>query len=188
MNEVYIGIMLSNGTVAHMAFQTVGRFPTAPTSGGWSLQPQGIYIRVANDENIKQEVNRLAPVLAVDDVNILSWRRLSDEEHEMFSTNRQHRNALEDVDGKISHNMVKAREIHKELLRHVGIEKLLMLDGKYNGAIAQSKDEQADSIEADRQSIRDVFDDPRIEAATTLEELKQVQVPDVESLSKIAKR
>jgi hypothetical protein len=74
----------------------------------------------------------------------------------------------------IAHNMPKARELHRHLLRHQRAEKLLVLDGAYNGAVANGDTVRAAAIEAKRGELRDLTKDPRIDAATTIDELAVV--------------
>jgi hypothetical protein len=176
MAEIYLGVSRADGSVAHVAMQLTGRFPRQP-QGGWLPvdAKAGLWAREDTDANIEFELSRITRYWArMGDPAMVSWRRLSDAEHRMFDENRAHRNALEDVGGKIEHNMEKARVLHKELLRHQGIEQLLILDGKWTGATAQGKTADAEAIEAERQTIRDTMNDPRIDAAATLDDLKQI--------------
>jgi len=105
---------------------------------------------------------------------MVSWRRLTLAEHEMFNQNRNHRDALEDVNGVLRHNMVKARELHRSLIRHSNGAKFLTIDREWVDAFAKGDKQTADAVEAQRQAMRDVVDDPRIEAAQTIEELLAV--------------
>jgi hypothetical protein len=185
--EIYLAATWSDGSVSHEAMQLDMRAPTKPL-GNWAQSPGGSWHLEGNDADVDFYMARVAErVLAGNGLTLVGWRRLSEADHQKFSTNRQHRNALEDVDGEIRHNMVKARAIHKELLRHVGIEKLLVLDGKENAAASKKDDANLASILADKQAIRDAFDDPRIDAAQTIEELLQVVVPDVATLQTATK-
>lgn len=173
MAEIYVAIERSDGTVAHMAFQTECRAPSRP-QGQWMPAANGAWAILPTDENIAFEVSRVAKMWEADGVSVVSWKRLTNAEHEQFNEFRQHRDALELVSGKIQHNMAKARELHRDLLRHQRAEKLLVLDAAHTGATALGDKGRADNIEAMRVELRDLTSDPRIDAATTVGELAQV--------------
>jgi hypothetical protein len=107
-------------------------------------------------------------------VFLVSWRRISDDEHRLFNENRHHRDALKDDGKTISHDMDKAREIHRNLLRHQRGEKFAALDAKWMQAAAKGDKRAAADVDAKRQALRDVTDDPRIAAARTIDDLLQV--------------
>ena len=177
MAEVYIAIERSDGTVAHLAFQTETRAPKKP-AGQWMPAANGAWVILPTDENIAFEVARAAKMWEAEGVSVVGWQRLTNDEHEKFNQHRHHRDALEVRDGTISHNMEKARELHRHLLRHQRAEKLLVLDGAYNGAVGQKDSAKATAIEAKRQELRDLTDDPRIDAASTIEELVAVGIDE----------
>jgi hypothetical protein len=110
----------------------------------------------------------------LDGLTVLRWRRIDADEHAMFNQHRHHRDAIEMQGDTIAHNMPKARELHRHLLRHQRAEKLLVLDGAYNGAVANGDTVRAAAIEAKRGELRDLTKDPRIDAATTIDELAVV--------------
>lgn len=179
MAEVYICVALSDGSVVHIAYQTEMRAPKYP--GGPWVGPNalGVFTRDSSDANIEYEVSRAARHWRQDGKETVSWRRLSDAEHQVFNQDRDYRNALEDVGGKLQHNMVKARELHKAVLRHWNGDKLLMLDREWVDASADGKKADADAVQAKRQALRDFVNDPRIDAAQTLAELKALVPPEV---------
>ena len=90
---------------------------------------------------------------------------------------RTFRNAWED-NGSINVNMPKAREIHREKLRALRKPLLEVLDMAYLRADEQGDVAEKARIAAEKQKLRDVTADPRIEAAQTPEQLKAV-LPDV---------
>lgn len=194
--ENYIVISRTDGSVAHMAFQMVGRFPRAP-NGFWTLLDDSLwaslktfltgaltsrpawatYGREPTDQAINHEVMRLdAGWMARGEPGLISWRRISEAEHFMFNEHRRHRDALEDAGGTIRHNMPRARELHRDLLRHQRVEKLMALDGQFNAA--RTKQAQ-DAIEAKRQALRDAPADPRIDAAVSVQDLLTITLPPV---------
>lgn len=169
--ELYIGVSRSDGTVAHVAMQLEGRFPSRPR-GGWTLVDGATWKREGSDANIEYELARINQNwVRTGDATMVGWRILSPAEHEMFNQNRQHRNALEDVGGKIQYNMVKARELHREFLRHYNGDKLIGLDREWVNASAAKDTLAVTAVEAKRAALAASVTDPRIEAAQTIEEL-----------------
>lgn len=189
MSEVYVAVERSDGSVAHIAVQLVMRM-SGPIgskqedqlrSRGWYADLDAarnvVWVREDGPMTIEREVRRFEQELwqPLDGLSVVRWRRLSIAEHEVFNAHRGHRDALEmKPDGSISHNMPKARELHRHLLRHQRAEKLLILDAEYNGAVAAGRAQLAADVDTKRQELRDLTDDPRIEAAQTIEELVQV--------------
>lgn len=91
---------------------------------------------------------------------------------------RTYRNAWILKDGKIEHDMEKARTIHREHLRKRRAPLLAALDVQYMRA-----DEAGDSVKKTeiaglKKALRDVTDNPGIDGAKTIDELKAA-VPDV---------
>lgn len=93
-------------------------------------------------------------------------------------SNRTFRNAWRDYGDKLDVDMPAARDIWRDTLRKLREPRLAALDIAY-----QRADERGDSslkaeIAAEKQALRDVTDDPAIEAAQTPEELMTV-IPTV---------
>lgn len=89
---------------------------------------------------------------------------------------RDFRNAWKIDGGKIDHDMEKAKEILKAKLRVDRAPLLSALDVEY-----QKADESGDSLKkralaAEKQKLRDVTSDPRIAAATTIEDLTKIKI------------
>lgn len=76
--------------------------------------------------------------------------------------------------GKIAHDMEHCRAIHRDHLRALRAPKLAALDVEYQRADEAGDAARKSSIAARKQALRDVTADPRIDAATTPEELKMV--------------
>jgi hypothetical protein len=179
MAEIYLCASWSDGSVSHEAMQLDGRFPSQPKESGWrfagEVKDGGAWVRSANDQNCQEYLNRVAARrLDLDGLTLVGWRRLSDSEHRAFSQDRTYREALEDVGGKLQHNMAKAKELHRAYLRHVNGDKLMLLDRQWVDAMAANKRPEADAIEAKRKAMRDRVNDPAIDAAKSIEELKAV--------------
>ena len=95
-------------------------------------------------------------------------------EHEEIPQDRSYRDAWT-FNGKFDHDLNKARELHKEKLRLARVPLLQDLDIQVSKALASGKPEVA-PLEAERQKLRDITADPRIEVAQTIDDLKKVTV------------
>lgn len=95
-------------------------------------------------------------------------------------TDRTFRNAWKDAPGrgKPDVDMPKAREIHRERLRRLRTPLLEQLDADYMRADESGDQQEKRRVAAQKQALRDVPADPRIDAAQTPEELKAV-IPEV---------
>lgn len=80
-------------------------------------------------------------------------------------SDRTFRDGWKEGAGKVEHDMVKCREIHRGRMRIARAPKLAALD------VEQLRGR---NVEAEKQALRDVTADPRIDSATTPEELKAV--------------
>lgn len=89
-------------------------------------------------------------------------------------TDRTFRDAWQDSYGKLTVDMAKAREIHRDRLRAQRVDKLEALDIEYTKADAAGNVVLKASIEKKRQELRDVTADPAIAAAATPDQLKSV--------------
>lgn len=88
-------------------------------------------------------------------------------------TDRTFRNAWEDAGG-VKVNMAKARELRRETLRGLRRPLLDALDVAYMRADELGDAAEQKRIAARKQALRDVTDDPAIEAAKTPAELAAV--------------
>jgi hypothetical protein len=162
-----IAIARADGTIAVMDFVTVGRGDVLPFGAQWADRAEGWWMREATPENIEQEIGRSGSYLG----QVTGHRKISDAD---IPADRTFRGAWRDRGGKLEVDMPVAREIHRDHLRVARSVKLMQLDGEWMKATGQKKDGDADAIEAQRKALRDMPSDPRIEAATTPEELKAV--------------
>jgi hypothetical protein len=91
-------------------------------------------------------------------------------------SDRTYRNAWEHVGGAVVHNMVKAREIHKNYMRAARTPLLAALDAQYLQADERGPAGTADkaTITAQKQALRDVTATAAIDAAQTPAALKAV--------------
>jgi hypothetical protein len=76
--------------------------------------------------------------------------------------------------GKLGHDMVKARELHKNALRELRAPLLRALDVDYMKAHEAGDTVRLAEIAQKKKVLRDVTADPAIDAAKTPEELKAV--------------
>jgi len=178
MSAVKVAISMDDGTLAVMEFLVTGRSPTPPSGAVWIAASAELWRREPNDENIAAEIVKSMPAFNTygDPQPQPVWWFIVDAKQ--IPTDRTYRNAWVGTNGKdgITHDMPKAREYHRTLLRHDRQRKLMELDGKWHRATGQGKKAEADAVESERQKWRDAPADPRIEAAQSVEELKQIRV------------
>jgi hypothetical protein len=104
----------------------------------------------------------------------VSWR-IVDADYPV--EDRTFRNAWKDAGGaRPGTDMPKAREIHRARLRKLRGNLLEQLDHEYQQADERGDGAAKRDIAADRQRLRDLPADPRIEAAQTPEELKALTI------------
>lgn len=75
--------------------------------------------------------------------------------------------------------MDKARTLHRAQLRAARPPKFADLDGKWMKAVATNDTAEAERCEAERQVLRDLPQDPNIDAAKTPRELKALWPNDL---------
>lgn len=95
-------------------------------------------------------------------------------------TDRDYRNAMvaHPTEARVVHDMVMARELHRQLLRTERTERLLLLDYDWMQATREKDVTAVAAVDAQKQALLDVTDDPRIEAAATVEDLKAITLPE----------
>lgn len=133
----------------------------------------------------KLEHNGLSAV-ELADIEISKWSavdraevvRIYDIREADVPADRTYRNAWTHDGKSITHDMVKARNLHREILRRNRAPKLAALDIEYQRADENGDTARKRTIALQKQALRDVTNDPRIDLATTLDELKAI-IPDV---------
>lgn len=166
---------MDDGTVSIFSFVTLGRGPALPEGAKWMNQSSGIWMRPPSAENIAAELSRSHPGVSLTGTplpQVLTWRIIDEQD---IPADRTYRDALED-NGALRHNITRARELHRNLLRAERSNKMVELDGKWMRATGQGDKQSANAIEAERQKWRDAPADPRIDAAQTVQDLKATQV------------
>ena len=88
--------------------------------------------------------------------------------------NRVFRNAWQFEGVVVEVDMAKAREIHRDNLRQERSPRLGKLDTDWFRAAEISDTSAQAEIAAQKQKLRDITDDPRIDSATTPEELVEL--------------
>lgn len=132
--------------------------------------------REPTPEAVQAEIDRV-PWQTAEGVKITCVSRRLIEESDV-PTDRAFRNSWKDTGTSIECDMPKAREIHRARLRRKRTPLLAVLDSDYLRADEDGDNQKKRDVAARKQALRDVTDDPRIESATTPEELKAV-IPDV---------
>lgn len=161
-----IAITLSNGEVAIMRFITLGRGGHLPQGATWVRADHGVWSRDSNNENIAYEV---AKTFAGHEEQPLNWRIISEAD---VPEDRTYRGAWTDDGKAIVHDLEKAREIHRGMLRAVRAPKLAALDVAYQRADEDGSLSEKAGVASQKQVLRDLTDDPAIDAAQTIDELK----------------
>lgn len=158
---VTVSISMSDNTVIIMHFIVKEYNPDGTIR--WEREP--------TKQAIEFEVQRVCSVES--DRKPTSWRIISLEQ---IPPDRTYRNAWTD-DGKvISHDMGKVRNLHLEHLRRERAPLLEQKDKEWMRAVGRGKTEEANSIEAQRQALRDLPDTIArdLERAKTPEEVKGI--------------
>lgn len=162
-----LAVQLEDGSFVVHYFITHGRGTFLPKGAVWTGSYQ--WKREPNEANITDNLNS-----SFADRPYVSWRKLSKGD---IPEDRSYRNAWVDDGKAITHDIVKARELHRDILRHERAGKFPALDAQYARAFGQGLTKEAARVEATRQALRDAPADPRIDAAQTVEELKAIQLP-----------
>jgi hypothetical protein len=125
-------------------------------------------VREATDENIESEVRETFK-------DAISWRRIEKSE---IPTSREFRDAWEDT-GSISVNLEAAKEIHRRHLRKQRVPLFEELDSFSLTALETGDTAKIAEVVAEKQLLRDVTDDPRIDLAASVEELSLLTLSEL---------
>lgn len=151
----------ADGGVAVISFVTESYLPDG----------QVHWTREATPENITAECAKISAVLP----SPIVWWRVVDEAE--IPTERDYRNAWVDrgLGGGVGHDMARARAIHRDKLRRDREPQLAALDVEYQRADERDDKAEKRRVAAAKQALRDMTDDPRIDAATTIEALRALR-------------
>ena len=159
-----IALTCADGTLALMTFVTTEY--RADGSIAWA--------RLATRGTVDAEIARASVSFDPEQVPVISWRFAEESE---IPTDRTYRNAWRDTGTGVEHDMVHARELHRNLLREWRAPRLAALDLAYLQA-DEKKDESGKTLIAqEKQRLRDVTADPRIEAAQSVAALWALGLP-----------
>lgn len=165
MSLQFVALSFADGSVGIMQFALAPRLPAGALPPGYD---PGTGLREATDEAIAHEIARsgLQPT---------GWRRISPED---LPATRAYRGAWTDTGVRIEHDMVKARDIHREKLRRARAPLLAALDVEYQLADEQNDTKGKRAVAARKQALRDAPADPRIAQAETIEQLASIALGD----------
>ena len=134
----------------------------------------GVGIMHANPEQEESALTAYAEKWVDTEFAYVSRREVDESE---IPSDRTFRDAWLDSGNEIIHDMPKCREIWRNRLRELRAAKLIALDIAYIRADEIGDNAEKQRIITQKQALRDVTDDPRIEAAQTPDALKAV-MPD----------
>ncbi len=165
-----IAITVPDAPVAIMHFLTVGRGDFLPIGAVWLDQAKGWWKRPLADVLIRAQIKRaFSDRPAIPTV----YRIITDAD---IPADRTYRNALGDDGKALKHDMVKARDLHRDLLRQAREPRLQALDVEAIRADeANDAKKKADTVKK-KQELRDITKHPDIEAAQDVAALKAVKL------------
>ena len=167
--SVLIAMTMPDGSVQIMNFAVVARGDVLPSGAQWLKEP-GWWLRDPLPATIEEEISKVFPT----GDRPVRWRRI--EPAEIKEQDRVFRGAWKDTGSSIEPDLVVARILKADMIRKERKAALAELDNEWMRAVGQKDKAEEDRIEAERQKWRDAPADPRIEAAQTVEELKQIKV------------
>lgn len=161
-----IAVIRQDGSVAILRYGVLARGSFLPKGAMWLDEMQGIWARPLLPELIEIEVKKAVP-------DYVSWKQISEDD---LPERDDYRNALRDIDGKLQHDLATAKVLHRNIIRHERAAAFAKLDGDWMKAVAQNDVETIAAVEAKRQVWRDAPNDPRIDEANSIAELKTLKV------------
>lgn len=170
-----IFITMEDGSLSVMSFVIEGRSSVLPFGARRINPDDGAWLRAASAENVAAE---FAKTFTPDRLQPVSWRLAREGE---TLPERTFRDAWVDTDGRVGHDIEKAKEIRRDQLRVMRTPQLDELDREYNRAVGLKLGQaELEKIEAARQVLRDAPADPRIDAAVSIDDLKAVTLTNSE--------
>jgi len=166
LSQVYVAITLEDGKTAVMGFLTRAQGVTLPHGARWSDEESGWWLREPTQENIFAEVARVFP-------NATAFKQIDPNE---LPADRTYRDALAFDGRKFTHDMTVARDIHRDHLRHARAPLFEQNDLAIRDAQISGDRVKLTKAAARRDYLRNITADPRIDAAQSTDELKQVVI------------
>jgi hypothetical protein len=185
MKQVYIIYRMADDKVIVYGFLTEGRGSSLPYGASWVNDGSGTWLRPPSDANIEYVRDTHIAAIIADKSRgftgpIVSYeltdKPLFPAETQDDMDNRRFRDACRHDGAKCYHDMPQARDIRRNQIRRQRDQVMPDLDVKFMRALGNGKKDEQDAAEAERQKWRDAPADPRIEAAASVEELKQIKV------------
>lgn len=199
--QVFVLCRWPDDSIVIMGFLTVGRSDKLPFGATW-IGSTGWWDRPPTKENIEREIideyvstGRWASMPLsyeiVDPATLPSDPRTAMSNPDLHVQRRRYREAWKSTDGRsVTVDMTIAKEIHKKVLRRLRQPLLDEQDRLYNRAQGKlfvlqytkspSKEDvdaveaEMMSIETERQRLRDVTKDPRIDEAKSVDDLIKI--------------
>lgn len=169
--DALIAITTEDGFLHVMSLAVRARGNVLPSGAVWFNDGSGWWFRDPTPDVIESEIAKVFPT---GPKVVVSWRKF--ELGELPSSDRTYRNAWKDTGARIEHDMPKAREVHRDLIRKQRSPVFADLDGQWMRAMGKQDVVEIQRVEAERQKWRDAPADPRIDAASSIEELKLLKV------------
>jgi hypothetical protein len=171
MSTVTVAISMDDGSLSVMEFCVTGRSPTLPPGATWSVKGGDAWVRPPTDVNIAAEIAKALPTVEGRPQPV--GFKLVDRS--VFPADRTYRNAWKLEGAKVVHDMPRARERHRELLRHESGNALMALEREWVPASHDKDNVALKRIGDEHKRLREFPNDPRIEAATTIDELRAIK-------------
>jgi len=170
IEQQFVAITLDDGSTAIMGFVTQGRGSALPHGAQW-VEGTDWWRRDPTDENIFEEIGRTG----FSGRQAVKYRNIDPAD---IPQDRTYRNALIDTGKKLTFDMGRAREIHKDRLRRMRAPLFEKNDLALRDAILDGDQEKIGLYTSRRDALRAVTDDIRIGSAKTIDDLK-VAIPQV---------
>jgi hypothetical protein len=162
----YVSLLFNDGSVGIMQFILDPNLPKGLALPGFDDKTN---LRSASKEAIEHEIAKSS---WSEGLSVVSWRLIDSKD---FPSSEEFRDAWTDKgEGKLQEDLNKCRKIHKDRLREARKPLLESLDIEYQIADEQGNQARKREVAQEKQRLRDATNDPRIEAAQTVEELKAV--------------
>lgn len=153
--QTKLALTLADGSLAIMSFVTRGFTPSGEVH----------FERELTESAARAEFAKAG-------LDVARWRVVSDED---IPADRTYRDAWCDEGHCIGHDMTRARECHRRRLRVERAPLLAALDVEYQRADESGDSARKRRVAAEKQRLRDITADPRIDAARTIDDLRCVQ-------------
>lgn len=162
---------------AVLGFLTTGRGSILPSGARWleDNPATGWWTREPTDAEIFREALRAYPDAI--GYRLLPGRFQNGAEHpELKAMGREYRGAWRDDAGKLGHDMKTARELHRDKLRRGRVQALAELDIEATRADEDGDAAKKADVVRRKKALRDAPAHPDIEAAQTIEQLREVKL------------